>query len=67
MGGKDVIVRNSLPSRELGKRLIESGREGGVLHLPNNFPIPGSGDIAQIAALVEVAERIKRHSLVSRR
>jgi hypothetical protein len=45
---------------------IKARRERRVLHLPDNPRILGSGDVAQIAALLEVAKEIECHGLVSR-
>lgn len=61
------------PARLVGRLLlrcepseggIKAGREGCVLRLPDNFRIFGSGDVAQITALLAVAKGIERHGLV---
>jgi hypothetical protein len=67
VGGEDVFVGQRLLRREFRERSIEAGREGGVLHLPNDFRVLGSRGVAQIAAGVEITERIECHGLVSRR
>jgi len=52
---------------EAPKSGINAGREGGVFKAPDYVGVFLLGDITQVPARFEIAERIERHVVASRR
>src|SRR5580692_11814458 len=64
---QDILVRETLDRGETVEGRINAGGERRVLKPPDDVEVFFVGEIAQIPARLEIAERIECHGLVSRR
>jgi hypothetical protein len=62
-----IRIGKLLDLGEAPKSRINAGREGGVFKAPDYVGVFLPGDITQVPARFEIAKRIERHGLASRR
>jgi len=67
VGFEQVRIGKMFDIGEAFKGGVNAGHEGRVLKAPDDIGVFFLGEIAQVALRVEIAKRIERHGLASRR